>query len=113
MKLRLTDEDRARYGGDEWLEWDSNRLAYDEAEQLQELLRVKFTAYPDFLGSGEAATIRWALWLSLRRAGVEVAWDGFKPELMGVKVLREPPGKDLPSTPPTPSGDAESTTPPP
>lgn len=113
MKLRLSDVDRARFGGDEWLEWDSSRLAYDEAEQLQELLGVKFTAYPEFLKSGEARGVRWALWLSLQRAGVDVAWDDFKPELMGVRVLREPPGKDTPSIPPSPFDSDESTTPPP
>jgi hypothetical protein len=35
VKLRLTDEDRARYGGDEWLEWDPNRLSYTEAVLLR------------------------------------------------------------------------------
>lgn len=112
MKLRLGDEDRATYGGPEWLEWDHNRLAYDEAEQLQELAGVKFTAYPGFLKDGSALAIRWSLWLSLQRAGVEVVWDDFKPELMGVQVMRDQPvGKDRSSTQPTPSDSGGSGTP--
>lgn len=113
MELSLSAADRGRFGGDEWLEWDPDQLSYDEAERVQELLGVKFTSYPAWLKDGTAAAIRWALWLSLRRAGADLPWDDFKPELLGVRVRREPLGKDPSSTPPSPSGSDESVTPPP
>jgi hypothetical protein len=106
LRLRLTDADRARYGGDEWLDWDPDHLAYSEAVLLQELVGVTPAEYVrSWLGGGTADATKWALWLSLRRAGVEVDWDSFDPDIIGTRVERagESEGKD-PSTPPTTSG---------
>jgi hypothetical protein len=54
-----------------------------------------------------ADTLKWAFWLSLRRAGVTVDWESFDPDLLGAGIDRtpEPEGKDpgAPSTPPTTS----------
>lgn len=108
MKLRLTDEDRERYGGDEWLVWESDRLTYTEAVLLQERFGVDVRTYTrTWLGTGTADTLWWGLWLSLRRAGITVDADAFDPDLLGVRVERdpEPEGKDPgpSSTPPTTS----------
>lgn len=116
FELRLSDDDRARYGGPEWLPWDSARLTVSEAELLQELLGVSVTTYrTSWMASGEPATWRWGLWLSLRRLGVEVPWDDFDPDLLGAIARKpaEPEGKDPSSTPPSPSDSDESTSPPP
>lgn len=115
MKLRLTDADRARYGGDEWLDWDSSRLTVSEAEELETLLGIDVATYGNsWLRSGKPVAVRWALWLSLRRSGVDVAWDDFDPDLLGARAQSDPPvGKDTPSTPPVPSGSSGSDSPPP
>jgi hypothetical protein len=108
VKLRLADADRDRYGGDEWLEWDPDHLSYSEAVLLQQHCGVDVATYVQtWLGGGSADATKWALWLSLRRAGVEVDWDTFDPDLLGTRRQRdpEPEGKD-PSTPPTTSEPA-------
>lgn len=116
MKLRLTDGDRARYGGGEWLEWNPDRLTYTEAVLLQERLGISVAEYAKkWLAGGSADATRWALWLSLRRAGVEVDWDSFDPDILGTRVQRtvEPEGKDPgpSSTPPTTSEPDSITSP--
>jgi hypothetical protein len=115
MKLRLSDADRDRYGGDEWLEWDNTRLTVTEAELLQELLGVSVGVYRStWLASGSPTVIRWALWLSLRRSGVTVPWDDFDPDLLAARYREGPPvGKGPSSTPSSPSGDGGSSSPPP
>jgi hypothetical protein len=118
MELRLSDADRARYGGDEWLPWDSSRLTVSEATLLQELpdLGISVAKYrASWLASHEPQAFRWGLWLALRRSGVDVPWGDFDPDLLGasLRVDPEPEGKDPSSTPPSPSGDGGSNTPPP
>lgn len=107
-RIRLADGDRARYGGDEWLDWDPDHLAYSEAMLLQEHLGVTPAEYVrSWLGGGTADATKWALWLSLRRSGVTVDWDSFDPDIIGTRIERtpEPEGKDPgpSSTPPTTS----------
>lgn len=109
MKLRLTDADRARYGGDEWLEWEPDRLTYTEAVLLQQHVGVDFGTYvKSWLASRSADALHWALWLSLHRAGVTVDWDSFDPDLFGVRAERGPESEGKAagpaSTPPTTSG---------
>ncbi len=107
-QLRLSDADRARYGGDEWLDWNPDRLTYAEAVLLQEHVGVDVATYANsWLGGGSPDATKWALWLSLRRAGVDVDWDTFDPDILGTRAQRpvEPEGKDpaSSSTPPTTS----------
>ncbi len=115
MELRLSDADRARYGGPEWLPWDQGgRLTVDEATHLQELVGVGYGAYRKWLNSGVPAVIQWALWLSLRRVGVDASWDDLADlDLLGVgyRDTPEPEGKDPGSTPPSPSDSDDSSTP--
>jgi hypothetical protein len=119
MQLKLSDADRDRWGGPEWLDWDEGaRLTIDEATQLQELLGVGYRSYRTWLGSAERnpSVVQWVFWLSLRRAGTVVAWD----DLGGADLLAarhrddpEPEGKDPGSTPPSPSDSDSGSTPPP
>lgn len=107
MQLRLSDADRARYGGPEWLDWDPDRLTYTEAVLLQERVPVDVTTYVrTWLGGGSPEATKWAFWLSLHRAGVDVDWDTFDLDILGTRGQRaEPEGKDPgpESTPPTTS----------
>lgn len=109
MRLRLTDGDRAQYGGDEWLDWDPDRLTYSEAVLLQEHTGVDVGTYVrSWLGGGSADATKWALWLSLHRSGVTVDWDAFDPNILGTRRQRtpEPEGKDPgPASTPPPTSE--------
>ncbi len=61
MQLRLPDEDRERFGCDEWLDYDPTTVTVEDAEAVEE-------------AGGEWTSRRAQFWLALRRAGHEVAW---------------------------------------
>jgi hypothetical protein len=117
MELRLSDADRARYGGDEWLTWDGGeRLSVSEAELLQEQVGVSWAVYRGpWLNDRSPTAVKWAFWLSLRRTGVDVPWAEFDPDLLAISSRKpvEPEGKDPSSTPPSPSVSDDGSTPPP
>lgn len=99
MKIRLTDADRERYGGPEWLDWDQDRLTVSEAEAFQDLIRDengnpvpigRYGGPGGWIANGGPAATKWVLWLCLRRAGVTVDWAGFDPSIISVAVLHDP-----------------------
>lgn len=96
MKIRLTDEDRGRYGGPEWLVWDAGKWLTSEAEAWQEHIRddqgnpIPVTGYQTWLQQPTIAKIKWTMWIALLRAGVEVAWDEFHPDFLGADWLDDP-----------------------
>lgn len=89
-RIRLSDADRERYGGPEWLDWDEEHLSVAEAEILQEQLGVAWTGYTSWLRESGVAAIKWCLWVCLRRAGVVVDWAAFDPNLLAVAIERTP-----------------------
>lgn len=88
MKIRLSDADRALYGGPEWLDWDPDRLTVGEAEALQEHLGVTWQGYDAWLVKNGVAQIKWVLWVGLRRAGAATDWAAFDPEILRTVVER-------------------------
>lgn len=98
MKIRLTDADRALYDdGPEWLEWDPGRFTVSEAEAFQAHIRdaqdnpVPIGEYRLWLGSKEVVQVKWAIWLSLRRAGAVVEWDALDPDILGADWIFDEP----------------------
>jgi hypothetical protein len=93
VKLRMGEADRARYGGPPLLDWDPDVLTVAEAEAFEANLGVEAREYGGRKGwlatAGEPAT-RWALWLSLCRVGVEIAWGEFTPDVSEAHALRPP-----------------------
>lgn len=90
-RIRLTAADRERYGGPEWLDWDDGRkLTVAEATALQEHVGAAWEKYGQWLREGGVVAIKWCLWVSLRRAGVEVDWAAFDPDLLGAEITRDP-----------------------
>lgn len=96
LKIRLTTEDQARYGGPEILEWDAAKWLTSEAEAFQEHIRdeqgnpVPVTSYQKWLQHGGVAVIKWTMWLALRRAGVAVDWAVFDPDFLGAGWIYDP-----------------------
>lgn len=93
VSFKLSDADRERYGGDEWVHFDSDRLAdlgYDRLAELERDLKryddtsiLRIMAYewpkPTFLGA------RGMAWLARQLSGAEKpAWPDFKPDILGL-----------------------------
>jgi len=91
MRIRLSDEDRERLGGPEWLEVDTDRFTVGEAQKVEE------AGLPAgaFLGRG-FATLLTRIWIGLFRAGVTPPASVGDMEfinLAGLRVEDESPGK--------------------
>lgn len=123
IKLRLSDQDRARYGGPEWTVYDDDEILNLDYEQLASLER-------DMLASDNltliklilvewprrsALGIRGMLWLTRQLAGqTEPRWNDFKPHVMQADVDRVAgdavPPPDGSSPPPSEDKPDPSTT---
>lgn len=91
MRIRLSDEDRARLGIEsEWIEFDLDQLMSDEAEQME----AAGYFLDDFLTELRPATdgqrrpvraLRTAVWMAARRSGCTVPWAEFNYSLVGTQ----------------------------
>lgn len=93
FRFRLCDEDREKYGGPEWVEFDMSRaveLAVELLEQIEEATGYTLlVTLPYALDRGALKAVRAALWLARHIAGVhEPAFDEFRPNLL--KATTEP-----------------------
>lgn len=100
--LRLSDEDRAWIGCDEWLPFDLGSLTVEEAEALEEA----GGDWTDWTSRGPGPLV-YRLWMTLRRAGVAVDPVVLRARLnlAGIAARDDAPGKA-----PTDSAPAESPT---
>lgn len=99
-QLRLTDADRERYGGPEWLDLDLDCVTIEEAEAIDE-------AGGDWtdVDTSTAKGTKTRIWLALYRANAKPpAFDEFSFNVIGLRGRSE--GKD------EGSADESSSTPP-
>lgn len=101
QNLRLTDADRERYGGPEWLDTDAalawlNGLPFDELDAIEKQMRpelgvvlLRFMAYEAY--SDSLSAFRGRAWLALRQAGVDIALAEFKPDIVRIGWRPEDP----------------------
>lgn len=92
-KLSLHEQDRDRYGGPEWLEFNDATIddaPADELERLEsELLPHGVSlvqALAEWRHNLSARSVRVVLWLALRQSGVTVAYDEFTPKVMVARM---------------------------
>lgn len=90
----MCDADLAKFGGPEWVEWNLDWLTDAPSGELEELeagmpadwVIADVLAYPR-----KARSLRAALWLARRHAGVDETWDAFNPHVFQVRRQAEPP----------------------
>lgn len=123
MLLRLHEDDRATYGGPEWLDTTAaedalNDLDYDGLNALDvEVFTATGLGLIRMLG-GRFATFkldatRVRLWLAIRHTGVDIPLADFKPaHLLKLDIKVEPDGGDAdpPSSSPGSSDTSTSAT---
>jgi hypothetical protein len=130
VKLRLTDADRERLGGPEWLDGAVNPLRVREAEALEDATKLSTAAALEAMEptlepmpGGQkiryhysARGIRLRVWLGLFRAGVETSYADldFDAQFLLIHHEAEPPqpeGKDdgSPSAEPSTKSTSPST----
>lgn len=91
LSFRLSDADREKYGGDEWVHLDTDRLAdlgYDRLDELErDIRRDDDTSIARILALEWPRTsmlgYRGMAWLARQASGLDKpAWRGFKPDVM-------------------------------
>jgi hypothetical protein len=97
LQIRLCDEDRAAYGGPEWLVFDPERirdLPVEELEEMEEASLISIGSMLDIVEStGDIPTTarfrRAAAWIALHCAGEEMPWGKFTPRILRAQVRRQ------------------------
>lgn len=91
VSFRLSDADREKYGGDEWVHFDDHLLAdlgYDRLVELERYIsrdgtsiaQIAAVEWPRMTVVG----IRGMIWLARQLAGLtDPAWPDFKPDVLG------------------------------
>src|SRR5260221_3140558 len=98
MRIRLTDEDRARLGCPEWLEVNLDHCPIELAEAIE----VAGGEWRRFRAGGPRSIKLW-VWVGLRNAGVEVDLAELTFDVGEVEEEKEDPGK-------APSPDSDGST---
>lgn len=130
MRYRMTEADRAKYGGPEVLELDEKKLlasGLDELEAIEDEMPADYSIAIMLARDLPAARYRGkraGAWLALRQAGFKLKWDAFKPDVAQIQVLaagelpkstsrrsRASSATDASQTPDEPSSDGGSATP--
>ncbi len=93
VSFKLSDADRERYGGDEWVHVDTNRLAdlgYDRLSELErDMKRYDDTSIVRIIGpewrNMSMLGVRGMAWLARQVSGSEKpAWPDFKPDALNM-----------------------------
>ena len=87
VHLRMSEADRKKYGGEEWIVFDSSQLAdlgYDKQAEIEKPLRGDDTSIARIIGrefpENTALGFRGMVWLARQMAGLEKpGWPDFKP----------------------------------
>lgn len=126
MSIRLCDEDRERFGCEEWLDFDVRDISVADLGELSE--RFDFDPYdwPEpFFGAltleqagnpdAKPKPPRWqgqaTVWMLLRQNGCDVSWDGAGAARIGRARSRPSPGKDDPEQDPSETSESSTTAP--
>lgn len=95
IRFRLSEEDRARLGAPEVIEFEDRRLMLSEARKLQAASGYHPADFLDALRKSDPNAIAALVWLALHRSGVEVEYDAIDFDLGGFEEMPESdPGKD-------------------
>lgn len=105
VSFRLSDADRERFGGDEWIHIDTDvfaDLGYDRLSPLEReirrtddtsIARILAVEWPDTSMLG----MRGIVWLARQFSGLkEPAWPDFKPDVLGILQKLGPRDADPP-----------------
>lgn len=110
MWLRMGDDDRAKYGGPEWVVFDMAKLYHTPASQLEAFemaMGFSIVALISEYLRYTARSTRGALFIARRLAGVKEEWDKFDP--MTVQVFRSPKAPTALAAPKTAAANGSKT----
>lgn len=110
LKVRMCAADQKRFErGDEWFEFDFDRLFNDTPvgvqEDIEEATGVSLIEFASSLGRGLTRALRWRLWVARYLAGVREPFDAFDPAVHNAD-WELPDDEDLVEADASPPGQA-------
>lgn len=83
LRLRMCDEDREKFGGPQWLQFDADQLLDTPCDQLAAIETETGIVLALAVDNPNLTSARrlW-LWLALKHAGVQLAWADFQPKVL-------------------------------
>jgi hypothetical protein len=104
-RFRLSDEDREKYGGPEWVDYRLTKAVDLDTELLEQIEDATgytiLVTLPVALESGSAKATRAAIWLARHIAGVhEPPFHAFKPKILACDFEQVVEDADPPDEPP-------------
>lgn len=84
VKYRLSEEDRAKFGGPEWVTFDRRELFKLDANELMEIEAAMSATIGQFLVSsaqGSTFGVKGMIWLARRFAGMKEQFSTFAPHI--------------------------------
>lgn len=87
-RFRLSEADRERYPGPEWLQYDTAvvlDLDLDTLEKIEETIGWTMVEFGAQLSRGSARSMRAMIWIARKLAGCDDAWDSFKPKVWQIE----------------------------
>ena len=104
-RIRMCSEDREKYGGPEWIEFDYAQLADMSVELIEEFETQADMTVTEFgmqLPRGSSKVLRAMLWFGRRAAGCTEQFGDLKPKIFQLEI--ENTGGD--ADPPAPTNRA-------
>lgn len=117
IRFKLSDADRQKYGGDEWVLFDSAKLTalgYDKLAELEQDIKADRTSISQIIALEwpriTVLGVRGMVWLARQLNGFDKpAWPDFKPDIIDIDFESvagdaDPPtgGSSEPPSEPTP-----------
>lgn len=98
VQYRLSDEDRAKFGGPEWVTFDRRELFKLDANELMKIESEMNLTIGQFLAASaqsSALGTKGMLWVARRSAGMKESFTEFNPHIFQCDVRREPEEEEV------------------
>lgn len=89
LRIKLAEDDRARLGAPEAIEYDPKRLMALEAIALQKTTGLRPAALGSALQNGDAEAQVALVWLALFRVGIKVKFSELDFDLFGMDIVSD------------------------
>jgi hypothetical protein len=99
VQYRLSDEDRAKFGGPEWVTFDRRKLFELDANELMKIESEMNLTIGQFLAASaqsSALGTKGMLWVARRFTGMKESFEKFNPHIFMCDVKREPAEEEVP-----------------
>ena len=89
LRIKLTDADREKYKLPEWVDIDMDNPPLSDIKRLKLGVEMEWADLRNGVIAGSDYANGAAMWIAVRRAGIDVSWDDFDVDVRGHKAEAE------------------------